>query len=176
MPKLYVANCTMHKHDFLFRVPEETRLVRHQIDPGQQVHVYGRDLTTDLIEYIVAQHEPYGMIPVSEVDRRKGAVSLVYSIDKPLNVEAIIRAGKALDKHLEEQALESRKDALAATHMALGQTADGRGPAGVELEIIEENKKGEDKDTSHETIQSAHEGSRAAQKQGSKRDNKRARR
>lgn len=86
---LYVANLTRQHHHFTFRSSSDSKLMQVPIPIGQQQRVL-KDATEAEIDAVVKQHAPYGMALASEVSKRKEFVGLCYSVDRKINVDAIM--------------------------------------------------------------------------------------
>ena len=109
MATLYVANASKQKHDFIYRVAEETSVRRQQIPPGGQITVYQSGAAQHVLAAIVEQHARYGLVDVADIDRRKPFVGLCYSFDKPIKVDKIMQADEHNSYVLQEQSQEARK-------------------------------------------------------------------
>jgi hypothetical protein len=138
--KLYVANLTMQRHEFLFRVSEQPNKLQSRIIPvGGQEIVWTAD-SLDPLNEIVAQYERYGMVPVRSLSRQQVFTGLAWSIDKPINVEAILAANEA---NLKAQAANARQERINATasaaHFAAAQArTDGKtAPRSFSIEVQE---------------------------------------
>ena len=144
MPDLYVANCSKQRLDFIYRVPEKEGTRRQMIPPGGQERIYQAGMQPEVLDAIVSQHERYGMVRASEIDRRKPFVGLCYEIDKPIRVEKIMYADEHNAGVLTEISAEARKLSAAALHDAIergaGQSAQLNS---VGFEIVEQNGKTE---------------------------------
>jgi len=141
MTTLYVANASKQRHDFIYRIPEETAVRRQQIAPGGQITVYQPNASPDVLHKIIDQHKVYGLIDVAEIDRRKPFVGLCYSFDKPIKVEKIMYADEHNAGVLTEVSQEARKLSAAALHEAINRVTEGAAKLdALELEVIEQNK------------------------------------
>ncbi len=80
--KLYVANCTKQKVNFLYRLPEHPSSREQPLPIGAQILISG-DLSQKDVDYIIEQHRLYGMIEANERPQQ-GFVGLCYSIGKPV--------------------------------------------------------------------------------------------
>lgn len=107
MPKLYIANTSRQRRVFAARVPEKRDPIRVIINPGRQEMVY--EGPSDSIEYIIEQHETYGIQPADEVKRTKAFIGLAYRIDKPITVENFIIADDVNQQALIEQGRKTRE-------------------------------------------------------------------
>jgi hypothetical protein len=144
MPTLYVANASKQRHDFIYRIPEETSVRRQQIAPGGQITVYQPNAQPEVIRSIIDQHVRYGLVDVSEIDRRKPFVGVCYSIDKPIKVEKIMYADEHNSTVLTKASEEARQLSAAALHTALEQATEGAAKVeSLELEIVQQNGRDE---------------------------------
>ena len=140
MPTLYVANCSKQKHDFIYRIPEETSIRRQQIAPGAQIVVYQPNASLEVVKAIVDQHSMYGLIDVAEIDRRKPFVGLCFRFDKPIVVEKIMQADEHNSGVLERESQEARKLSAAALHNAIERATEGAVRVeNLELEVVQQN-------------------------------------
>jgi len=140
MPTLYVANCSKQKHDFIYRIPEETSIRRQQIAPGSQIVVYQPNSALEIVKAIVDQHAIYGLVDVADIDRRKPFVGLCYRFDKPINVEKIMQADEHNSGVLERESQEARKLSAAALHNAIERATEGAVRVeNLELEVVQQN-------------------------------------
>ncbi|MEJ0017529.1 MAG: hypothetical protein WDN25_13380 [Acetobacteraceae bacterium] len=139
---LYVANCSKQRVDFAYRVPEEIGAPRRQqIERGAQIMVFKRDLGLPAAKAIIAQHERYGIVPLDEIDRCKPFIGLCYSFDKPIPVDAIMRADEHNTGALEIASAESRVATAAALHQMLERSVEGAPTQldSVEIEVVVQN-------------------------------------
>lgn len=140
MTTLYVANASKQKHDFIYRIPEETSVRRQQIPAGGQITVYQPNTSLDILRAIVDQHLKYGLVDVADIDRRKPFVGVCYSFDKPIKVDKIMQADEHNAGVLQEASLEARKLSAAALHNAINQATGGAAQIeSLELEVVEQN-------------------------------------
>ncbi|MEX3914883.1 hypothetical protein AB4Y43_01365 [Paraburkholderia sp. BR10872] len=138
MSKLYVANCTRQRHEFMYRAPEQKNPVVQVIEIGQQIMVW-KDAAKEDLGLIVEQHQHYGLISVADIDRSKFFVGMCYQFDKPIDVNKIMYTVENNDTVLEERALEARKQAAQVISHSLNQVAQDAGNAlgSVDVEIKE---------------------------------------
>ena len=150
MSTLYVANCTAQYQDFHFRVPAEdlalTRRVQVQrIAPGFQQQILG-EAPLPVLEAIIEQHRPYGLVPFDEVVRTTEFIGMCYSFDKPVSMD---RIGYALDHNKGvkfEEGEERREETAVAIGNIIDETIedarrDGRPvnpPRAIEIENLED--------------------------------------
>ena len=106
--KLYVANVTAQTHEFLYRLIEQTKILRQVIPSGRQIQIAG-DMNKDEIDYIVGQHAKYGMIPADEISHTKKFHGLCYSVDKPITAPLLNYLREHNQGELVEQGRELRR-------------------------------------------------------------------
>jgi hypothetical protein len=161
MAKLYVANCTKQRHEFLYRAPEQKNHIKEPIEIGSQIMVW-KDAPREELQGIIEQHEMYGLVPVAEIDRTKHFVGMCYQWDRPVDVNKIMYTVENNDTVLEEAALEKRKEAAQVISQSLGQIAQDAGNSlnTVELEIQELARPGHDVKV-YESITVKREGGRS---------------
>jgi len=140
MPTLYVANASKQKHDFIYRIPEETSIRRQQIPAGGQITVYQPNASAEVLAAIIDQHSRYGLMDIAEIDRRKPFVGLCYRFDKPIQVEKIMQADEHNAGVLQRESQEARKLSAAALHNAIDRATEGAVKLeSLELEVVEQN-------------------------------------
>jgi hypothetical protein len=144
MPTLYIANTSKQKHDFIYRIPEETSIRRQQIQPGSQIVVYQPGASLDVLRAIVDQHSVYGLIDVAEIDRRKPFVGICFRFDKAINVEKIMQADEHNSDVLTRESQETRKLSAAALHSAIERATEGQVRIdNLQLEVVQQNGNSE---------------------------------
>lgn len=144
MPTLYIANASKQRHDFIYRIPEESAPRRQQIPAGGQIVVYQPNASMEVLSVIVDQHLRYGLMDVAEIDRRKPFIGLCYRFDKPINVEKIMQADEHNSDVLDEQSLDARKLSAAALHGAITEATGGAANIeSLELEVVQQNGAGQ---------------------------------
>ncbi len=156
--KLYIANCTKQVMDFHYRAPEQQRPMMQTIPIGGQIQIY-KDTTQSDLEHIIEQHQRYGLVQVSEIDRTKAFIGACYQIDRPIDVEKIMRAAEHNDEVLTERGQEFRKEAAAALDGQI--SANSPNLTGLEVEIHEESKPGDNTKKITETISVERDGRRS---------------
>jgi hypothetical protein len=127
--RMYVGNCSQQVQDFYYRVPEEAQgrssgLRMQKIDVGSQVIISG-NLSTPQIESIVAQHAPYGLIRVDEIDRTRPYIGLCYDVDRPIPVNKLKYAIEHNREVLIKRGEEIRKETAVAVNQQLEEVAPG---------------------------------------------------
>ena len=124
--RVFVANVSEKRYEFMYRIPEETKVRKVTIQPRAQQRLPD-DLTKEQIEYIVDHHGRYGFIPVDEVGSGSGKKrysELCYSVDKsvsPLKMEALYRINHNI---LVERGKEIRKQTAIASNNKLVETIE----------------------------------------------------
>lgn len=122
MAKLFIANCTKQRQDFVYRLPESPSVRRQTIEIGQQIQIAG-DRTGHLsqvdIDAIIDQHRVYGMIEAKERPPQN-FIGLCYSIDRPVPATPI--AG--LIQHNEEVMLDLGRKARQDAALAMNDLAE----------------------------------------------------
>lgn len=138
MTKLFVANCSKQRHEFIYRAPEQKNYITQVIDIGQQIMVW-KDAPRDDLALIVEQHEHYGLISVADIDRSKFFVGMCYQFDKPIDVNKIMYTVENNDAVIAERALEGRKEVATVISHSLNQVAQDAGNSlgNVDVEIKE---------------------------------------
>jgi len=139
--KMYIANCTNQVQDFMYRIPENTKLMKQIISIGGQIQIPGELSTTD-IDSIVAQHSKYGFVRVDEIDRTKPFFGLCYSVDKKVDMDKVRRAIVHNQEVLVERGKELRKEAAVAVNNAVEEQTGGLNS--LEMSIEEIDKEGKD--------------------------------
>lgn len=137
--KIYIANCSRQVVDFSCRVPEIKGLIRQQIQPFSQIRAVSDDLNVKQIEAIIKQHDKYGMINVTEIDRTKAFVGLCYSLDKTINVDKIRSAHHRNQSVLTAKGEQQRIEAAVAVAQQIDNKSGGA-MTSVEVEILETNE------------------------------------
>lgn len=145
MTDLYIANCTKQPHDFLYRVPENHKIVSRLIEPGTQIRISDTEMRLDAI---IAQHLRYGLIPVKELKNGAGFSGMLYSKDKPIDVSAIRAGIESRDTAIETQSFEMRQAAAVAVDENLSKIGQQGGPKlnSFEMEVVEQPKGPADRD------------------------------
>jgi len=137
--KLYIANCTTQNHDFIYNAPEVKGSRKQMIPAGGQMQIHD-NMNLQAIDYIVKQHEKYGLVPADKIPREKAFIGLCYSVDKPVNMDQIMTASSQNENVLKEQAVETRKQTAAAIRSQIEDQEVG--VSSVSVEIIQDEKSG----------------------------------
>ena len=142
--KLYIANATKQRVDFMYRVPEQPGVRNQPIDIGSQILISGSDmLNAKQVDSIIEQHTKYGLVNVDEVDRTKAFAGLFYSVDQPISGVKIMRAVQHNTAVLQERGKQIRKEAAITSNQLLENSMTEQEIPGnlkaVELSVVEEN-------------------------------------
>ena len=129
MPQLYVANCTLRTWEFSYRLPERAQVFYRTVPAGQQVPLFPRAETSELVDFVINQHLPYGVFRESDVRNAKCKISGIFGIDKPVSPGSIMLANEITAKMATAEAYEIRKRAAIGSHNALLASL----PQGLEL-------------------------------------------
>ncbi len=150
---LFIANCSKQNFEIHYWVEgSPNKPVVTKIRPGAQENIYPQGNRVDH-QRIIDQHRPYGLIPVSEIDRHDGFVGQCYQFDTPIPLDRLQSTMKRNDEDLYAEAQERRKEAAAATDDTVRRAAqESEMKVGnFEVEITEVEQKGVDQ-TVHEVI------------------------
>lgn len=118
---MYIANTTSQHRNFDYRIPAEDvstfgRTTTKRIEAGKQEQVHG-EAPLVVLEAIVAQYRIYGIMSEDEAVRAKGMVELVYSFDKPVNLDRLNYAFDHNKGVLFDRGTEMRREtAIAIDH------------------------------------------------------------
>lgn len=123
MPSLFVANTSNKHNEFNFRLPERTQLITRTIPAGKQMEVLS-NASKEEVDAVIKQHELYGMVHVSQIKNACKFSGSVYSIDKPVTVNAMELAMEKNNDILLEEGFELRKIAAVAVNAQLTQAIE----------------------------------------------------
>ena len=139
--KLFIANCTAQRHDFQYRIVEQAGVKRQQIPMNGQIEI-AYDLNQQQVDGIIAQHAPYGMVSVDEIDRTRPFIGLCYSVGKPIKVDALRRTLVHNRDVLEETGKKNRTEAgLAVAEQLMANDPANGGLQAVETSVVEVEPK-----------------------------------
>lgn len=140
MSSLFIANTSNKHNEFLFRLPGVEQVRRIIINAGTQQEVL-RNAQSEEIEYVINQHRVYGLVESSQVQKVDKFTGILYSIDKPVTVNAIQIALEKNSEILLQEGYELRKIAAVATNAALEETLSQNRSMGkqraIEMEVEE---------------------------------------
>jgi hypothetical protein len=129
MPNLFIANTSTKHNDFNFRLPGNPQLRIEKIPAGNQIRVLA-DMNQEEIDYVVKQHEVYGLIHVSQIKKIDQFSGMIYS-DKPISVndmqvtmdknnDVLLKEGYELKKVAAVAMDSALRDAINNSHENLG--------------------------------------------------------
>lgn len=150
---LFIANCSKQMFEIHYWVESSpNKPVVTKIKPGSQENIYPQGSMVDH-ERIIGQHQAYGLIPVSEVDRHDGFVGQCYQYDEPIPLDRLQTTMRHNEEELYAQAQERRKEAAVATDDIVRRAAQESEMKvdNFEVEITEVEQKGVDQRV-HEVI------------------------
>jgi hypothetical protein len=124
--KVYVANASPQRHEFIYRMAEQKRERRQPIEPMSQI-LLSDDFTQGQIDDLIAQSDKYGFPSVADIRNgapRKRFTRLCYSIDAPISslmIDALLRSNVAA---LDEFGKELREETAVASNQAVLRELD----------------------------------------------------
>ena len=119
--RMYVANPTMFRVEFMYSIPESSKRLAQTIPPLTQV-ILAPNLTKEGVDSIVKQHEPYGFVPwdAATHSRKQGAFAgLCYRVDAPVpptRIDALLRGNTDI---LDAQGKRMRQEAAISANEQL---------------------------------------------------------
>ena len=134
--KLFIANCSMQKHKFNYRVPEKIQQFTRDIFPGNQVCI---EESPEIIQYIIEQHEIYGLQQSSRVDGKFSGIC--YSVDKPVSHGHITNGHEQKKENMDDMSQQILEASAATINSTINNEVlkTGETPRdGLELEIVGE--------------------------------------
>ncbi len=165
MASLYVANTSKQHNHFYYRLPEDPVARYEEIRIGTQARI-GGDLSHEVIQRIIKQHEVYGLRPESELKNAKGYVGLCYSVDKPVKMESLLGTFESNDVAMNERAEDRREETSAAIASGIQSTLEASGGTmnRAEVEVVEDTrgtpKVASGYETTREGVEPRHAGNR----------------
>lgn len=120
MPSLFVANTSNKHNEFVFRLPERTQSITRYIPAGKQMQVL-EDATKEEVDAVIKQHEVYGLVHQSQIKNACKFAGTVYSIDKPVTVDAMEMAMEKNNDILLEEGQKLREIAAVASNAQLSE-------------------------------------------------------
>lgn len=168
MTDLYIANTSKQHHDFCFRRSESSGFPTViKIPAGTQALVVkGGDV--DVVDDVINQHRPYGLVSAEEASKQKRFVGLCYRVDKPVHFKDMKVVFDKNDKVLKQQGEENVKTVAAAVNATIDTNLQEAGvpteAAHVEVEVREENDPGKQAEVAvgAEVIKDGQDGRRGA--------------
>jgi hypothetical protein len=149
---LYLANCTKHMQQVLFRFPKDLPSQPHRsvtIAPWGQATLpepaYGwrpagwRQGSKGDLHDFVDSHLKYGWMDAQNVSRTNQWQGILFSFSKPILEDAIVQVSEANDDRQDQAAYESRKAvAVAASQMAMEEMDGDERPSEFEVTTVED--------------------------------------
>lgn len=135
--RLIIANCTTQPHDFVYRVPESNREKKQVIPAGGQAYVHD-DAPKEVLLGIVAQHEKYGLIDQSKLNRENKFIGLCFSFDGPVSMDEILTADDHNKGVLTDRAMERQLEMASAIRSKIDD--DEIGVSSVSVEVVQDDK------------------------------------
>lgn len=131
MAKLYLANCTRQRLDFLYRVPDENgamlrRVHTQTIEPGTQQLIFA-EAPQHVLEAIVAQHRKYGLIAVEDVPNtdKTEFIGMCFQFNRPVDLDRLNHAFDHNQGVLHQEGMDRRAEAAIVIDSAINQQLDG---------------------------------------------------
>ena len=142
MPTLFIANTSNKVNEFTFRLPGNDKLHVRQIPAGKQSEII-RNAQKEDIDYVIAQHEQYGLVHASQIKKICAFAGMVYSIDKPVESISLEYVMEQNDDELIKLGHQLRKESAVAIDSLLTENiSNSRDRVGrqkeVTLEVIEQ--------------------------------------
>src|ERR1700683_3772726 len=139
--KLYLANTSKQHHLFIYRPADRPETKPVEIPAGTQVQIGGDNMSDHDIDRMLRQHAPYGLTAVKDLPRTAGYIGLVYSIDKPVNMDQFMSTFEKNDIEMNANAADRRESAAAAIADGMSKSL-GIPVQRTEVELTEESKSG----------------------------------
>jgi hypothetical protein len=140
MSSLFIANTSNKHNEFTFRLPGNDQLRRVIISAGTQQQVLN-NAQKEEVDAVISQHAPYGLVEASQVHKIDKFSGVLYSIDKPVTVNAMNLAIEKNNDILLEEGYNLRQIAAVATNASLDETLSHTRGLGkqksIELEVAE---------------------------------------
>ena len=139
--QLFIINPTVHFQTFMFREPENPRLIIRSIPPGHQLMVY--EGSEDDCKIIVSQHEHYGLKKVTEVVNARSYVTLMWS-DRPVSFDSLASVHEHNKELLDDLAASERAALTAAVAVKTNemQQMSQSKPQKVQVEVTQKGTNG----------------------------------
>lgn len=134
--KLYIANCSLQKLKFNYKVPEKVQQFTQDIHPGHQICI---EDSPEIIQHIIEQHAIYGLQPANRVDNNFGGTC--YSIDKPVSKSQITHGHEQKKENMDDMSQKILEASAATINNTINNEVLKTGEIprdGLELEIVGE--------------------------------------
>lgn len=152
MAKLYVANATKQRFEFVYRLPGSPGAKLQTIEIGGQIQVGGPTsiFLPEDIDSVLEQYRQYGLVSVDEMDRGRTAFTgLCYSVDKPVSIDRLQRAMQRNSEALDKRGRVIRQEAAISVNNAIeNELLEKRtetGLRGLEMSVQEEDNRAGDR-------------------------------
>ena len=120
MPTLFIANTSNKVNEFTFRLPGNSKLHLRSIPAGKQIEII-RDAQQEDVDYIVEQHQIYGLVHASQIKKVCAFSGMLYSIDKPVDSVAMDFAMEQNDDELIKLGQKLRSESAVAMDSQLSE-------------------------------------------------------
>lgn len=150
MTRMYVANASLQRHLFTYRIPEQIKERTVAIESMSQA-VLPDDLTSEDVSVIIEQHHQYGFISIEDINsaRTRSRTTLMYSLGKPISslaIDTLFNLNKGI---LDEFGRQIRKETAVVSNMAIGRALEEQREQGLqanikqfEISVVEEEPAG----------------------------------
>lgn len=155
---LYVANTTKQHQQYLFWAKGVNKIIDRRIRAGQQAILWQGD--TNVLDKIITQLEPYGLIPAKDVPRTKPFIGCCYALDAPIDMEKLQLAFEHNNDVLTQRGYEIRKAAAIAVDGSMDE-ANPLYRGALELEVTEVPFPGHENTSVNESVEVVRPGQRA---------------
>ena len=106
--KLFIGNATRQVMDFRYRDLETMAPRSQKIQPGSQIKISG-DLTTEMIDHVINQHDKYGMVAETKIDQARAFHGTCYAINQPITATRLVYLMDGNIEHLVKRGNEIRR-------------------------------------------------------------------
>ena len=137
MARMYVANASIQRHQFTYRIPEQSKQRTQTIEPMSQV-MLADDLNPEQIQAVVEQHERYGFASTTEIKSgtvKKKFTRLCYSVGQPVSSLMIEALSNSNISVLDISGKAMRQQAAIASNDAVVRTLDSQRHEGLEADV-----------------------------------------
>lgn len=150
MSKLYVYNCSQQIQEVHYTLPEVRGYRKYTIEMGRQTALNG-ELHGPELDVVIQQLERYGATEAGKIRDVKHYSGLIYSVDKPVNIDQI-KHGTAHNKQvLVEEGKKIREQAAMAVNQDL-ENSTGAAPGVLEMSVEEEKSGSLESDEEHAPV------------------------
>lgn len=135
MVTVYVANASLQRHEFIYRMMGQSRERRLPIPPMHQIRI-PEDIPD--IATFVEQHEPYGFVSIEQLKGLKlsSQTRLIYRVNQEIPSEAIHSLHNINRGFLDEWGRKLRAEsAIASNALVAKALEDQRNESGLDAEV-----------------------------------------